>query len=75
VLFRSVFLATLPLVCPQVPLGWIYGVGVAAVAVLLVYEHLVIRPDDLRRVNVAFFNVNTVISIGLLIVGAIDLLT
>lgn len=69
------FLAALPLLCRQVPLGWFYGVGVAAVAVLLVYEHLVVRPDDLTRVNVAFFNVNSLISIGLLIVGAIDLLT
>jgi 4-hydroxybenzoate polyprenyltransferase len=70
-----VLLAALPVVCPQVPLGWIYGVGVAVVAVLLVYEHLLVRPDDLTRVNVAFFNINAVISIGLLVVGAIDLLT
>jgi len=68
-------LATLPLVCPQVPLRWFYGGGVAVVAALLVYEHAVVRPDDLSRVNLAFFNVNAVISIGLLIVGAIDLLT
>src|SRR5688500_9593641 len=33
-------LAALPLVCPQVPLGWIYLSGVTAVAALLVYEHL-----------------------------------
>jgi 4-hydroxybenzoate polyprenyltransferase len=68
-------LAALPLVCPQVPLGWIYGAGVAVVAALLVYEHLLVRPDDLTRVNTAFFHVNSVISIGLLLVGAIDLLT
>jgi len=68
-------LALLPLACPQVPLGWIYGSGVAIVAALLVYEHLLVRPDDLTRVNVAFFNINAVISLGLLVVGAIDLLT
>ena len=51
------------------PLGWIYGLGVAAVAVLLVYEHVLVRPDDLTRVNVAFFNINAVISIGLFVVG------
>jgi 4-hydroxybenzoate polyprenyltransferase len=67
-------LVALPILCVQVPLGWIYGLGVAVVAGLLVYEHLVVRPDDLTRVNVAFFNINAVISIGLLIVGAIDLL-
>ena len=69
------FLAALPLVCPQVPLGWIYGFGVASVAALLIYEHLLVRPDDLTRLNIAFFNINAVISIGLLIVGAIDMLT
>jgi 4-hydroxybenzoate polyprenyltransferase len=68
-------LIALPLLCPQVPLGWIYASGVATVAALLIYEHLLVRPDDLTRVNVAFFNINAVISLGLLIVGAIDLLT
>ena len=68
-------LAALPLVCPQVPLGWIYWTGVGAVAALLAYEHLLVRPDDLTRVNVAFFHINTIISIGLFVVGAIDLLT
>jgi 4-hydroxybenzoate polyprenyltransferase len=66
------FLAVLPLVYP--PLGRIYWAGVAAVAVLLVYEHAVVRPDDLSRVNVAFFNVNAIISLGLFAVGSLDLL-
>lgn len=64
-------LAALPLVYP--PFGWIFAAGVAAVAVLLVYEHLLVRPDDLNRVNTAFFNVNAVISLGLLAVGFVDL--
>jgi 4-hydroxybenzoate polyprenyltransferase len=66
--------ASLPWLCPQVPLGWIYGSGVAIVAALLLYEHALVRPDDLTRVNVAFFNINVVISLGLFIVGSIDLL-
>src|SRR5262245_13750570 len=61
--------------CPQVPLGWIYATGVGVVAALLIYEHLLVRPDDLTRVNVAFFNINVVISLGLLAAGAVDLLT
>jgi 4-hydroxybenzoate polyprenyltransferase len=69
-----VLLSVLPWWCPHVPLGWIYGLGVAAVAALLVYEHALVRPDDLTRVNAAFFNVNVIISVGLLVVGAIDLL-
>jgi 4-hydroxybenzoate polyprenyltransferase len=56
------------------PLGWVYFAGVAAVAALLVYEHALIRPDDLTRVNVAFFNVNVIISVGLLVVSVVDIL-
>jgi 4-hydroxybenzoate polyprenyltransferase len=46
-------------------LGAVYLAGVGAVAVLLAYEHWLVRPDDLSRVNRAFFQVNGVISIGL----------
>lgn len=55
------------------PLGMVYFVGVAAVAVLLVYEHALVRPDDLSRVNIAFFNVNIAISLGLLVLVCLDL--
>jgi 4-hydroxybenzoate polyprenyltransferase len=56
------------------PLGPIYFVGVAAVAALLIYEHALVRPDNLTRVNLAFFQVNVVISIGLLVVAVMDML-
>ncbi len=56
------------------PLGVIYFIGVAAVAALLVYEHALVRPDDLTRVNIAFFQVNIAISLGLLAVTLLDLL-
>jgi 4-hydroxybenzoate polyprenyltransferase len=65
-------LAMLPLAYP--PFGGIYWAGVAAVAALLAYEHALVRPDDLARVNTAFFNVNAVISLGLLAVGVVDLM-
>lgn len=58
---------------PVLELGWIYGLTVLAVAVLLVYEHSLVRPDDLSRVNVAFFNVNAIISVALLVAGTLDL--
>jgi 4-hydroxybenzoate polyprenyltransferase len=67
-------LVALPLFCPQAPLGWIYWSGLLLVASLLTYEHALVRPDDLTRVNVAFFQVNAVVSIGLLLVATIDLL-
>ncbi|MEX2560423.1 MAG: UbiA family prenyltransferase, partial [Pirellulales bacterium] len=56
-------------------LGAIYTVGIVAVAALLAYEHWLVRPDDLTRVNVAFFQVNAVVSLGLFVVGSVDLLT
>jgi 4-hydroxybenzoate polyprenyltransferase len=56
------------------PLGRVYFAGVAAIAALLVYEHAIVRPDDLSRVNLAFFQVNIVISLGLLGFGLADLL-
>jgi 4-hydroxybenzoate polyprenyltransferase len=40
-----------------------YWLGVAAVAGLLVYEHALVRPGDLRRLDAAFFTVNGVISV------------
>lgn len=66
-------LLLVPLVFPY--FGGIYWAGCAGVAALLAYEHWLVRPDDLSRVNAAFFHVNWVISIGLLLVGACDLLT
>jgi 4-hydroxybenzoate polyprenyltransferase len=56
------------------PLGWVYFAGIAAVAAMLIYEHALIRPDDLTRVNVAFFNVNVVIGVGLLLFSVVDIL-
>ncbi len=53
-------------------LGIPFLIAVLAVAGLLVYEHLLVNPDDLGRVNLAFFHVNAVISIGLFFVGLID---
>lgn len=64
-------LLVLPGVYPR--LGWIYILGILAVAALLAYEHRLVRPDDLSRVNLAFFNVNAVVSIGLFLVGLADL--
>ncbi len=54
-------------------LGPVYLVGVVAIAVLLGYEHWLVRPNDLSRVNLAFFQVNSIISVGLLAVVLLDL--
>ena len=44
--------------------GVLYWIGVAVVAALLLYEHSLIRPDDLSRLDAAFFTMNGVISVA-----------
>jgi 4-hydroxybenzoate polyprenyltransferase len=44
--------------------GALYWLGVAGVTALLAYEHALVRPDDLRRLDTAFFTMNGVISVG-----------
>ena len=55
------------------PLGVAYFTGVTVVALLLIYEHRLVGPNDLSKVNQAFFQVNIVISLGLLAVTLADL--
>ena len=54
-------------------LGTVFLAGLGLIAALLIYEHALVRPDDLSRVNRAFFHVNGVISVGLLILVLIQL--
>ena len=57
---------------PVNELGVLYGAGVFIVAGLLVYEHSLVCPDDLSKINIAFFNVNGVISMGLMVFVVAD---
>lgn len=57
---------------PTVLLGWVYLAGVVLVASLLVYEHSLVKKDDLSKMNMAFFNVNGIISIGLMAFVIVD---
>jgi 4-hydroxybenzoate polyprenyltransferase len=51
-------------------LGPLFAVAAALIGAFLVYEHALVRPDDLRRVNAAFFTVNGAISVFFLAVVA-----
>lgn len=55
-------------------LGWISLLGILLVAALLWYEHRLVRPRDLSRVNAAFFTVNGYISILLMVALGLDTL-
>jgi 4-hydroxybenzoate polyprenyltransferase len=55
-------------------LGVLAWVGVAAVAALLVYEHRIVKADDLSRVNAAFFTMNGYVSVLFFVFWAADIL-
>jgi len=45
-------------------LGWPYWLGVVGITAMLAYEHWLVRPDDLSRVNKAFFDLNGYVSLA-----------
>jgi 4-hydroxybenzoate polyprenyltransferase len=55
-------------------LGWVAFAGIAIVAGILYWEHRLVTPQDLSRINVAFFNLNGYVSILLLLTFAGDIL-
>ena len=55
-------------------LGAFAFVGIVAVAILLLYEHVIVSPGDLHRLNAAFFTMNGVISVVYFLFVAVDLL-
>jgi 4-hydroxybenzoate polyprenyltransferase len=55
--------------------GVLYWFGVAAVGVLLVYEHALVRPGNLRRLDAAFFTMNGVISVVFAVFVIVDAVT
>jgi 4-hydroxybenzoate polyprenyltransferase len=67
-LFHVVAVALLAGLYALVPMHPLYLGGVSAVAALLVYEHSLVRADDLSRIDAAFFTVNGWISLGYFVV-------
>jgi 4-hydroxybenzoate polyprenyltransferase len=54
-------------------LSWLWWIGLGLMAVVLAYEHAIVRADDLSRVNRAFFTANGVIGLGLFAFALADL--
>jgi len=73
-LFHVITVALLVTMVVAFGLGRIAMVGVVLVALLLVYEHSLVKHDDLSRVNAAFFTMNGFISMGFLFFVAADLM-
>jgi 4-hydroxybenzoate polyprenyltransferase len=73
--FHGIMVACLVAVWRVTGSGWLFGIGVAATATALLYQHAIVRPGDLSRVNAAFFTANGFVSIALAICGIADVLT
>ena len=57
-----------------VGLGWLWWIGLALAAAAFAYEHCIVRPTDLSRVNRAFFTANGFVGIALFVFALADLL-
>jgi 4-hydroxybenzoate polyprenyltransferase len=55
-------------------LGWLWWIGLALAAGAFVYEHAIVRPNDLSRVNRAFFTANGFVGIALFVFALLDLI-
>jgi 4-hydroxybenzoate polyprenyltransferase len=62
----------LALVALSAQLSLVYWIAIALTALLLVWEHRLVSPDDLSRVDVAFFTVNGWIGVGLFVGLVVD---
>ena len=71
--FHAVMIACLLALVWNFQLGWLSLAGVAAVVALLIYEHSLVRANDLSRVNAAFFTVNGYVSMLFFVFWAADI--
>jgi 4-hydroxybenzoate polyprenyltransferase len=71
-LLHVVTLACLVAVGALLGRGPAYFAGSALVGAILAYEHMIVRPTDLSRINKAFFDLNGYISVGFLVCVLID---
>ena len=54
--------------------GWLFAVGIVLATGALLYQHAIVRPGDLSRVNAAFFTANGFVSLALAVCGIADVL-
>jgi 4-hydroxybenzoate polyprenyltransferase len=54
--------------------GWIYFAGTAAALALVVWQHAIVSPTDISRIDAAFFTANGILSIALFVCGLADIL-
>ena len=69
-----VMVAILIAMVPLTNFGTPYLIGVGIVAIILLYEHTIVKPNDLSRVNLAFFTLNGMVSLVLMALAVVDIL-
>ena len=72
-IFHGLTVCCLTLLIPLLRLGPIYWLGLLCAAILLLYEHRLVHRHGLAKLDTAFFNVNGVLSIGMLLATVGDL--
>jgi 4-hydroxybenzoate polyprenyltransferase len=73
-IFHALTVCCLALLIPLLRLGPIYGIGLLCAAGLLLYEHGLVYRHGLAKLDMAFFNVNGILSIGMFLATAADVL-
>jgi len=73
-IFHALTVCCLALLIPLLRLGSVYGFGLVCAAILLLYEHRLVHRHGLSKLDVAFFNVNGVLSIGMFLAALGDVL-
>jgi 4-hydroxybenzoate polyprenyltransferase len=71
--FHLAMVACLAMLAQQFRLGSLSAAGIALVAALLVYEHWLVKPHDLSKVNAAFFTVNGYVSVAFFVFWVADM--
>jgi len=72
-LFHLIMVGCLVALAGSFHLGWLSLTGIGAVVLLLLYEHSLVKADDLSRVNAAFFTVNGYVSVLFFLFWAADI--
>jgi len=73
-LLHAITVAALLALAAVAHLGVPYLAGVTITAALLVYEHAIVRPSDLSRLGVAFFNLNGYVSVVFFLATLVDVI-
>jgi 4-hydroxybenzoate polyprenyltransferase len=74
-LFHGIMVALLVVFWRAIGGGWLFAAGIAVTAAALAYQHAIVRPGDLSRINAAFFTANGFVSVALAAFGIADVLS